>query len=218
MKARTWDTLWQGKEAQLRWSEPDEDVVALSPRLKREKVKRSLDLGCGIGRHVIFMAKSGFETYGIDLSGHGIAHCEQWLAAEGLKANLTSKDMHTLPYKNDYFDFVLSWNVIYHTTRDCMSGILSEVSRVIRNKGLFYLTLNSIKNKHYGNGTEVEPGTFDNPEKEDGQHLHHYSDEEDVRDLLSGWHIERMNESEETLSGKCYPNSWHWMILARNKK
>jgi hypothetical protein len=76
------------------------------------------------------------------------------------------------------------------------------------------LTLNSTKNKHYGHGTEVEPGTFDNPDKGDGQHLHHYSDEADVRDLLSDWHIERMAELEEALAGRQHPGSWHWMILA----
>ena len=217
MKAATWETLWQGKEAQLRWSEPDEDVVMLIPRLKRENVHRVLDLGCGIGRHVIFLAKSGFETYGLESSEHGLVHCTKWLAAEGLKAELIPGDMHALPYEAGFFDFVLSWNVIYHTMRDSISGILSEISRVTRQNGLLYLTLNSTKNKHCGNGTEVEPGTFDNPEKEDGQHLHHYSDENDVRDLLSAWYIEEMKESEETLSGKLYPGSWHWMILARKR-
>ena len=66
----------------------------------------------------------------------------------------------------------------------------------------------------------LEPETqtqspLDNPEKQDGQHLHHYSDEEDVRDLLCAWHIEGIRQSEERLNGKLYPDSWHWVVLAR---
>ena len=38
--------------------------------------------------------------------------------------------------------------------------------------------------------------TFDNPEKEEGEHLHHFSDEKDVGSLLSGWEIERMEDAE----------------------
>ena len=215
MRAENWETLWQGKETQLRWSEPDERIIALMPSLKAERIHRVLDLGCGIGRHVIHMAKSGFETYGLDSSEHGLAHCRKWLAAEGLRANLSLGDIAELPYDSDLFDFVISWNVIYHATRTTMVEVLPEISRVMQSKALLYLTLNSTKNKHYGAGTEVEPGTFDNPEKGDGQHLHHYSDKKDVRDLLSSWDIEEMSESEETLSGKLYPGSWHWMILAR---
>jgi hypothetical protein len=42
-----------------------------------------------------------------------------------------------------------------------------------------------------------------------------YSDEADVKDLLSDWHIEGMAEQEETLARKQHPGSWRWMILIR---
>ncbi len=218
MKAEAWDQLWRGKERQLLWSQPDPDVVDLMPQLRRESVSRALDLGCGLGRHVILMAGIGFEVYGLDPSSYAVEHCIGWLEAEGLQANVIHGEMYPLNFAEDFFDFVLAWNVIYHATRAQMVDALAEISRVLRSKGLLYLTLNSTRNKHFGRGSEVEPGTFRNPEKEDGQHLHHYSDEKDVRYLLGGWHIESIRESEESLTGRPFPGSWHWMILARNVK
>lgn len=215
MTSRSWDDLWQDKERLLRWSKPDSDVKGLIPRLKGENITRVLDLGFGLGRHVILLAKEGFDTYGIEGSKSGVDHCRRWLAAESLQASVSQGDISTIPYADDFFDFALSWNVIYHATFDKMRAALMEIQRVTCGNGLLYLTLNSTRNKHYGRGTEVEPGTFRNPEKLDGEHLHHYSDEEEVRRLLKDWQIISLKEEEETLSGNRFPDSWHWMILAR---
>ncbi len=106
--------------------------------------------------------------------------------------------------------------MIYHSDRAQMVETLNEIRRVLRPGGLFYATLNSTRNNHFGEGTEIEPCTFSNPKKADGEHLHHYSDENDVRNLLSSWTIESLKEFEVSLSGGLFPDSWHWSILARN--
>ncbi len=41
-------------------------------------------------------------------------------------------------------------------------------------------------------------------------------DERDLRDLLSEWHIESVEETEESSTGEILPGSWHWVIVARN--
>ena len=218
MKAKAWDSLWRDKEMRLILSKPAEDVVSLIPKLKREKVYQVLDLGCGIGRHVVLMAKQGFEVYALDSSEYAVEYCRNWARAEGVEATIEHGYMEKLIYSNSFFDFALAWNVIYHTTRKGIVVTLEEVQRVLKKDRLFYLTFNSTRNKNCGQGIQVENGTFDNPEKADGHHLHHYSDERDVRDLLSNWHIERLIEAEENGDGGPYPDSWHWKILARNSK
>ena len=215
MKAQTWDDLWRDDKSWELWIKPEKGLLALMPTLKGERVRRALDLGCGLGRHVIVLAAEGFETYAIDSSESAIEHCRTWLKTEELRANVQYGDMKVLPYPDGFFDFVLSWNVIYHTTRRGMIEILAEIERVLRVDGLLYLTLNSTHNTHCGVGRKVEPNTFDNPDKTDGQHLHHYSDAADVRDLLSRFHIESMVESEQGPPGRVIAGSWHWTILAR---
>ncbi len=44
---------------------------------------RILDLGCDAGRHLIYMAKQGFEAHGIDISETGLN-----LTKKGLKGKI----------------------------------------------------------------------------------------------------------------------------------
>jgi ubiquinone/menaquinone biosynthesis C-methylase UbiE len=209
--SKKWDDLWQDKETLSRWSNPDHDVAMLIPRLKQENIKRVLDLGFGAGRHVILFAKEGFDVYGIEESNSGVDHCREWLDAENLQASISQGDMSTIPYPDSFFDFVLSWKVIHHATLEKIKITLKEILRVTHDNGLFYLTLNNMRSKNYGKGTEIEPGTFLNPEKTDGGHLHHYSDEKGVRELLKDWQIVDIREEGDKHS----PYSGQWIILVR---
>ncbi len=124
-------------------------------------------------------------------------------------------DMFELSYENDFFDFVIAWNVIYHGTFTQLKRALSEIKRVTREKGLVYITLNSMRNEYYGKGKEVEPNTFLNPDKVDGNQLHHYSDEDEVKALFEDWDILHIKESEQSFAGEIYQDSYHWMILTK---
>lgn len=215
MKSKTWEAAWRERNAHELWSVPDAEVVALLETLRGEGAKRVLDLGFGLGRHVILFAREGFDTYGIEPAQSGFAYCEGWLEAEGLRADIRIGEMTELPFEDGFFDFVLSWNVIYHGTLSQLRRALWEICRVTRQGGLVYVTLNSTRNKHYGQGTEVEPNTFLNPMKADGDLPHHYSDEDEVKALFEDWDVVRMEEQEESLAGMTDPDSYHWMILAR---
>jgi SAM-dependent methyltransferase len=217
MKAETWDELWRDHKNRKPWIEPEEGFLDLIPTLKEERVSRTLDLGCGIGRHCIVLAAEGFETYGIDASVAAIEYCRTWMNTAALCATVRHGNMQALSYPDRFFDFVLSWNVIYHTTRQGMTEILAEIERVLRIDGLLYLTLNSTRNKHCGSGNEVEPNTFIDADKADGRHLHHYSDAADARDLLSRFHIESIAEAEQGPPEHVISGSWHWIILARKR-
>ena len=217
MASGSWEAAWREKESHQLWSVPDEEVAALLGTLRAEGLERVLDLGFGLGRHVIFFARRGFETHGIEPTESGFAYCEGWLRREGLEASIRIGEMTELPYEDGFFDFVLSWNVVYHGTLLQLKRALSEIRRVTRPGGLAYLTLNSRRNKHYGRGAEIEPDTFLDPLKADGDLPHHYSDEEEVKALLEDWDVVYVREQEESLAGLVDPGSYHWMILARRR-
>ncbi len=46
--------------------------------------KRAIDLGCGEGRDVIYLARQGFDAVGVDISRPGLEKAERWAAEEGL--------------------------------------------------------------------------------------------------------------------------------------
>jgi hypothetical protein len=61
-----WDKRWATEEGRADWLDPEPDVVALLPELKARGVRGALDLGCGVGRHALFLAEQGLMVEAID--------------------------------------------------------------------------------------------------------------------------------------------------------
>lgn len=70
---------------------------------------RILDLGCGTGRHLLFLKSLGFETFGIDLSEHFLKLSQKKLLSFGYQQNkLIRADIMHLPLnKGIKFDAII---------------------------------------------------------------------------------------------------------------
>ncbi|AFD07372.1 class I SAM-dependent methyltransferase [Solitalea canadensis] len=66
--------------------------------------ERMLDVGCGKGRHAIYLNKKGYDVTGIDLSQENIKHAS---AFENAKLHFYVHDMRNLFFIN-YFDIVFN--------------------------------------------------------------------------------------------------------------
>jgi len=215
---KSWENLWRDENIRKEYLQPEPAIEDAVADWRTGEAKRILDLGFGIGRHVILLARSGLVPFGIEGTRNGHQFCEAWLDREGLKAELEVGDVKELPWPDDFFDGVISWNVIYHGTVDDIRNTIDQVRRVLKMGGLFLLTLNSTLNDNCGRGEEIEKHTYANMDKADGDHLHHYSDEEEVHRLFEDWEIEKVKKEEGKYLGKTCPGSWHWVVLVRNSK
>lgn len=72
--------------------------------LQPQKSSRFLDLGCGKGRHSIYLNKKGFDVTGIDLSEKSIA-CAK--TSENETLHFYTHDMRKL-FRTNYFDVVVN--------------------------------------------------------------------------------------------------------------
>ena len=72
-----WESIFKTKGKFFH--KPHEDMRKLAQLMKQNKVKTVLDLGCGSGRHIVFLAKQGFEVYGMDSSKSGLKQTREWL-------------------------------------------------------------------------------------------------------------------------------------------
>ena len=155
-----WDKRWATAEGRAEWLDPEPDVVALLPELKARGARRALDLGCGVGRHAVFLAEHGLTVEAIDGSAAGLAVARATAQARGVSLGLRQETADALPFDDGSFDFVLSWNVIYHGTLGDAGRRLAEIWRVLKPGALYQGTMLPTRNSNYGRGRTVAPGTF----------------------------------------------------------
>jgi SAM-dependent methyltransferase len=206
----SWDKRWATEEGRADWLEPHPAVAALMPELKARGAEAALDLGCGVGRHALLLARNGLQVDAFDGSEHGLDVLRETAAAHGLTMGFRHGNADALPYADGAFDYVLSWNVIYHGTLGDVGARLAEIWRVLKPRGLYQGTMLPTRNSNYGRGRLVAPGTFvlDDPDEERA-HPHYYCDAATLVSLFSGFELLSLTQTEQKK-----PGSWHWNIVA----
>jgi 2-polyprenyl-3-methyl-5-hydroxy-6-metoxy-1,4-benzoquinol methylase len=205
-----WNQAWQTEEGRAGWITPEPFVVAAVEELHTAGVKQILDLGFGVGRHAILLAKAGFQVEGIDASSSGLAFATAWAAREGVTLKLTTGDMARLPYADESFDAILTWNVIYHGTMELIQQTVSELSRCLKPRG--YLVCSLISSRHHmaGQGVEIEPRTFIIPGGGEREHPHHYFNQEDIDQVFAAFDRLRLEDVTQRTT-----SDYHWHMLAQ---
>jgi tellurite methyltransferase len=206
-----WDKRWATAEGRADWLEPEPDVIALLPELTARGARTALDLGCGVGRHALLLAEHGLAVEAIDGSAAGLAVVRETARARGLSLGVRQGSADALPFDNDSFDFVLSWNVIHHGTLGDVGRRLAEIWRVMKPGALYQGTMLPTRNINYGRGRTVAPGTFVIDGSERG-HPHFYCDTATLVALFAGFELLSLKQQ---LQRK--PGSWHWHIIAERR-
>jgi 2-polyprenyl-3-methyl-5-hydroxy-6-metoxy-1,4-benzoquinol methylase len=135
-----WNEIFKNKGKVF--TEPQEDIPKIVRIFKKQNVKKVLDLGCGSGRHLIFLNKQGFEVYGIDIAKSGIGISKKWLRKEGLKANLKVGNIYRkLPYKTNFFDAIISTQTLHHDKIENIRKLIKEIERILKPNGLIFVTV-----------------------------------------------------------------------------
>lgn len=209
---RAWEQRWRDAGGREPWLTADPDMVAAVPLLKERGVRRILDLGCGVGRHVRLFAGAGFETHGLDGSESGISFTRAAAGQEGLTVDLRVGEMTALPYDDGFFEYVLSFNVIYHGDRSVVAGAISEIRRVLKPGGLFQGTMLSKRHGNFGEGVEIAPGTFVLDGVDDKSHPHFYCNAAELVTLFEGFELLSLNDRVHRR-----PGHWHWHLLAEHR-
>lgn len=117
-----------------------------------------LDLGCGIGRHVVFASKMGIDISGVDLSETAIAVAKDWLEKElpGHQAQLRCADIRQQPWPDQHFDFVISHGVLDSMPFAIARAAVQETARVCKDGALFYCDLISGEDSWHPQGFSGE--------------------------------------------------------------
>jgi ubiquinone/menaquinone biosynthesis C-methylase UbiE len=119
----------------LHKADPLKHRTIIQKMLSPLKNARILDIGCGTGAAIPLIDESNDYT-GVDLSYAMLVQALKKAKRHPLRnCSLIQANAETLPFKAASFDIVLM-DTTLHMIPDCEKGV-SEVSRVLRNGGLF---------------------------------------------------------------------------------
>jgi ubiquinone/menaquinone biosynthesis C-methylase UbiE len=159
-----WEADIYAKGLQLnRW--PFSDVVSAITRATTGKKKDEisiLEVGCGTGNNIWFIAEEGYKGYGIDMSSSAIEYGRKNLARRGLEADLRVGDISLLPWSDGSFDIVLDRGALTQNDYGHIEAVLHEVLRVMKPGGkMFCFTLFGMQSPGRELGIEVTKNTYD---------------------------------------------------------
>jgi len=147
-----WEKQYKEKGFKSQREYPNESLIAFV-KGNCSKRDRILELGCGSGANMWFLAKEGFDVYGVDFSKMGIGYCKKMLKKWNVKASIKAGDIKKLEYDSNFFDAIVDVVSIQHLTFADHLICLKEVFRCVKDGGKFFsyhLGENSISYIHGG--------------------------------------------------------------------
>jgi ubiquinone/menaquinone biosynthesis C-methylase UbiE len=99
-----------------------------------------LDVGCGTGQNFTPFLEKGLDCYGVEVHPDLCELTEHLFKERGLSVSVKYGNNQNLPFENEYFDYLLSLNVIhYEPTEEDMKKAIEEHARVLKKGGKFFL-------------------------------------------------------------------------------
>jgi len=206
---QAWDRLWDTEAGRMDWTTVEQDVHNIERQLAGRSVSRVLDLGCGIGRHSLFLAAHGYQVSSVDASSKAVELTQKAAREAGLAVAVRQSAMTQLPFEDRAFDYVLAWNVIYHGDQNTVRTVLAEISRVLRPEGIFQGTMLTKRNAYFGKGREVAPDTYVNDDEDEKKHAHFYCNARELAVLLHNFELLSLRQQQQLK-----PGSYHWHFVA----
>ncbi|MFX1310740.1 MAG: class I SAM-dependent methyltransferase [Promethearchaeota archaeon] len=186
-----WDEIFSEKGKVF--TEPHQDMEKIVKLFEEKGVQKILDIGSGTGRHLIYFSKKGFEVYGMDASPKGISIAKHWLSEEDLKAEIILHRMEEkFPYEDNFFDAIISIQVIHHNRMKDILFTVSEIERVLKKGGIIFITFPRLEGRtdlDEWKLKEIEKGTYLPQSGQEKGLPHHFFTMEEIHEVFSSFTI-----------------------------
>ena len=163
-------------------------IKKASDLFKTKDIKKVLDLGCGLGRNSLFLAKEGFNIWAGDICKEHISELKIKAYEMNIK-NIICKsfDMRNIPFDDNSFDAVICTSTLNHGTLADIRTTVNEIYRVLKPSGILITDLLSIEDSSFGIGEEIDKNTFVGGREGEEGIPHHYSDEKEIIELFKSF-------------------------------
>jgi ubiquinone/menaquinone biosynthesis C-methylase UbiE len=132
--AQAWETVHQ----QQVWGQyPPEPLIRWVARTFKGQCQglTVLEVGCGAGANVWYLAEQGFTVTGLDVSRTALHRAEQLLAKRGQTGQLVCGNLTELPFSPAQFDVLIDLGATVCVPDDMVTQCFSEYYRVLKPGG-----------------------------------------------------------------------------------
>ncbi len=188
-----WDEIWEKVFQNQQWGKyPAEDLIRFVARNFYRAPDRGrtriLELGCGPGGNLWYLAREGFTVVGIDGSPTAVEQAKTRLDEEvpDWKGEVTCGDITRLPFEDNSCDGAIDSEAIYCNSYADSQTIYREIRRVLKPGGKLFSR--TFATGSWGDGTGKEIGSnfwfvAEGPAKDKGPCR--FTSGADIEDLLS---------------------------------
>jgi len=186
-------------------------------------VSRGIEMGCGKGRNVIWLAGKGLEMHGFDFSPVAIEEAKRRAKSVGIDTAHFKVQDATLDwdYESDYFDFAVDC----FATTDIESeagrrAAVTELYRVLRPGGYLLAYLLSTEDEFHKEMVEKDPAAERNAFHHSTGKFEKTFDQEEIDKQYSAFTVveSRRVEKQAEFFGKEYACKHFWVVMQKPKK
>jgi SAM-dependent methyltransferase len=221
-----WDPVWENIFTAQEWGKyPSESLVRCVasnfysvPDRKRIRI---LEVGCGPGRNIWFLAREGFSFAGIDGSITGIVRATRRLDEDvpdwRSRGELRVGDIANLPFADASFDAVIDVEATYANSWEAAKAIFSGMARVTKPGGKLYSQTFATGCWGDGTGQPAGHGAWHCSEGPlAGAGLTRFTKLEQVSELIGGFEVESVELLRRSANNR-RKEIREWVIFATKK-
>ena len=154
--------------------------------LEKSETHKILDCGAGGTMPPLSLFNSyGYSTTGIDFSPSQVEKAIEYEKKKKQTLNITYGDMTKLNFEDNTFDFVYSYNSIFHMKKIDIRTAISEMKRVLRPGGLMFVNFLSVDDSRCGEGPHLGDNQYE--QMDDEPVIHSYFDYNEAEDYFGDY-------------------------------
>ena len=129
--------------------EPHEFLPAFANKCKSKNLQKVLDLGCGSGADILYLAENGFDVTGVDFSPSAASNAEDLLQSKNLPGKVYVDNLFDkiTSFAEAEFEAVIATNSLEYTDVDTFKTAIRQIRDTLISGGLFFLVFSSKESK-----------------------------------------------------------------------
>ncbi len=216
----SFDPVWEEVFKSQAWGKyPGEDLIRFVARnfyrMPDRRAIKVLEVGCGPGANLWYIAREGFTVYGVDGSATAVDLARKRLDSEcpGWKGEVKVGDIVRLDYEDGFFDAVIDNEAIYANTLENSVQIYDELARVCKTGGKLFSR--TFAKGCWGDGTGKPAGhnawvASEGPLQDKG--LSRFTEYSEIRGLIRGFEIKEIESLVRTMDNRQHEVK-EWLIV-----